>query len=186
MANVGIGMVVKDFQKKKWKMTDKMFEIVAKNPLFKNRFAGATLEEGSVRGWTLPVGSKRRKSFGNGFVLAGDAAGFIDAFTGEGISNSMKSGELAAEWVDKALAANDVSDAFLKQYHDAIWGVLGDKLRTSYKLQRMGRNRFLVNLVVNKAAKSRHVRDTLREMMDNSERRKGLANPLFYLRLLLS
>jgi geranylgeranyl reductase family protein len=185
-ANVGIGMVIKEYQKKKWKMTDKMFEIIAHNPLFKERFKEAQLDEKTVKAWTLPVGSKRRKSHGNGFVLVGDAAGLIDPFTGEGISNSMKSGELAAEWIDKALTAGDVSGTFLRQYADAVWDALGDRLRTSHKLQKLGRNKSLVNLVVNKASKSRQIQDALREIMDNSEQRGKLANPLFYLKLLLS
>lgn len=186
LANVGLGMVVKDFQKKKWKMTDKMFEIISNNPLFKERFKDAKMQDNTLKAWTLPVGSKRRKAHGNGFILAGDAAGLIDAFTGEGISNSMTSGRLAAEWVDKAIKANDFSESFLKQYEDAVWETLGSKLRTSYKLQKLGRQKFLVNLVVGKASKSRQVNDTLRTMMDNVEHRKDLTNPVFYLKLLFA
>jgi geranylgeranyl reductase family protein len=186
VANVGIGIVMEDFQKKKWKMTDKIFEIIANNPLFKERFQGAKLMEGTVKGWPLPVGSKRRKAHGNGFVLVGDAAGLIDAFTGEGIANAAKSGQIAAEWIDKAIKANDFSERFMSQYEDALWDALGHKLRTSCKLQKMGRRKFLVNLVINKANKSNQIHDTLRLMIDNAEERKGLANPMFYLKLLFA
>ena len=185
-ANVGLGMVVSDFKKKKWKMTDKMFEIVEKNPLFRERFKDAKLEKGSVKGWTLPVGSKRRKARGNGFVLIGDAAGLIDPFTGEGISNAMKSGEIAAGWIDKALEAGDFSDGFLRQYEDNIWGLLGKRLMRHYRMQKLGKRKFLVNLIVNKASKSKQIYDTLRVMVDNTEERKGLTNPLFYLKLLFA
>ena len=185
-ANVGLGMVVKDFQKKKWKMTDKMFDIIKHNPLFKERFRDSKLEEGTVKAWTLPVGSKKRKCYGNGFVLIGDAAGFIDPFTGEGISNSMKSGQIAAKWIDEALKAKDYSKKFLKQYSDDVWGLLGNKLMTSYKLQKMGKNKFLVNLVVRKANSSQRVRNAIREMVDNSEKRVSLSRPLFYLKLLFA
>jgi len=185
-ANVGLGMVVEDFKKKDWKMTDKMFEIMEKHPMFKERFKEAKLEKGTVKGWTLPVGSKRRNAHGNGYILVGDAAGLIDPFTGEGIANSMKSGELAAMWAEKAIKTNNYSAEFLKQYEDDVWFVLGKKLRTSYKLQRMGKNKFLTNLVVGKAAKSKQIQDTLRQMLDSTEERKKLANPLFYLKLLFA
>jgi geranylgeranyl reductase family protein len=185
-ANVGIGMVLEDFKKKRWKMTDKMFNIIENNLLFRDRFKNARLEEGTVKGWTLPVGSKRRNAHGNGYVLVGDAAGLIDPFTGEGIANSMKSGQVAAEWIDKAIKADDYSAGFLAQYENSIWALLGLKLRTAYKLQRMGRMKFLVNLVVNKANKSRQIKETLRLLMDNSEERKHLANPLFYLKLIFA
>lgn len=186
LANVGIGMVLEDFKKKKWKMTDKMFEIIEHHPLFKKRFAGSELVTGTVKGWTLPVGSKRRKAHGNGFILAGDAAGLIDAFTGEGISNGMRCGQIASKWVDSAIKANDFSKDFFSQYEDDVWQALGDKLQTSYKLQKLGRHKFLVNMVIDKASRSKQIQDTLREMMDNSERRKNLANPLFYLKLIFS
>ncbi len=185
-ANVGIGMVNTDYNKAGFNMKDKMFEIIEKNPLFKERFAGSVLEEGSIKGWTLPVGSKRRKAHGNGFVLIGDAAGLIDPFTGEGIANAMTSGQIASEWVDKAIKENNFSESFFKGYEDEVWSVLGPKLATSYKLQKMGKRKFLTNLVISKAAKSKQIQQTLASMLDNKEQRKKLANPLFYLKLLFA
>ena len=185
-ANVGIGMVNTDYNKAGFNMKEKMFEIIEKNPLFKPRFVGAKLEEGSIKGWILPVGSKRRKACGNGFVLIGDAAGLIDPFTGEGIANAMLSGQIAAEWISKALKENIFSEVFFKQYENAVWEALGPKMATSYKLQKMGRRKWLVNLVIGKAAKSKQIRETLASMLDNKEQRKKLTNSLFYLKLLLS
>ena len=184
--NVGIGMVNTDYNKAGFNMKDKMFEVIEKNFLFKDRFAGSVLEEGSIKGWTLPVGSKRRKAHGNGFVLIGDAAGLIDPFTGEGIANAMTSGQIASEWVDKAIKENNVSETFFKQYEDEVWSVLGPKMATSYKLQKMGRKKFLTNLVISKAAKSKQIQQALASMLDNKEQRKKLANPLFYLKLLFA
>jgi len=185
-ANVGIGMVNTDYNKAGFSMKDKMFEIIEKNPLFKERFAGSVLEEGSIKGWTLPVGSKRRKAHGNGFVLIGDAAGLIDPFTGEGIANAMTSGQIAADWVDKAIKENNFSEIFFKQYEDEVWSFLGPKMATSYKLQKMGKNKFLTNLVISKAAKSKQIQEALASMLDNKESRKKLTNPLFYLKLLFA
>jgi len=61
---------------------------------------------------------------GDGFVLVGDAAGFLNASTLKGVHLSIKSGMLAAEAIAEALAANDTSGARLARYtelFEASW-----------------------------------------------------------------
>ncbi|HWO57634.1 MAG TPA: geranylgeranyl reductase family protein [bacterium] len=48
------------------------------------------------RGHPLPVGGFRRVLDRGRILAAGDAAGFVDAFTGEGITHAIHSGQLAA------------------------------------------------------------------------------------------
>ncbi|AOT70483.1 NAD(P)/FAD-dependent oxidoreductase [Geosporobacter ferrireducens] len=50
-----------------------------------------------IRGSFLPAGGFQRKVQKGNILLAGDAAGFVDPFTGEGIYYALQSGELAAE-----------------------------------------------------------------------------------------
>lgn len=137
-------------------------------------------------GWNLPVGSKRRKSYGNGFMLLGDAAGLIDPFTGEGIGNALYSARYAVETAKEALEKGDLSAGFLSRYEDNLWKTIGNELRISTKLQKIGRYRFLLNLVINKASKNPEVSNIIAGMLANEVPRKRLANPLFYLRILLS
>jgi electron-transferring-flavoprotein dehydrogenase len=70
--------------------------------------------------------------FGDGFVLVGDNAGFLNASTLKGIHLSIKSGMLAAEAIADALVADDASAAKLARYadlfeaswaKDELWGV---------------------------------------------------------------
>ena len=184
--NVGVGMVDDIMMRKKLQMPSSMMKIINENPLFIERFAGATMEKGSLKGWRLPIGSKRRKMHGDGFVLVGDAAGLIDPFTGEGISNATVSGEIAANWAIKAINAQNFSASFLKGYADEVWTFLGPKMKTSYRLQRIGRIKFLTNLIFRKAARSRHIMESLKSMVDNMEQRNNIINPMFYIRLLLA
>jgi|CXWL01.1.fsa_nt_gi geranylgeranyl reductase family protein len=56
---------------------------------------GASLESG--RGWTIPTGGYRRIVGLKRIYLVGDAAGFVDPFTGEGIAYAILSGSQAGE-----------------------------------------------------------------------------------------
>jgi menaquinone-9 beta-reductase len=51
-----------------------------------------------------------------GLLLVGDATGFIDPFTGEGIYLSLRSAQLACETLTKAFALGDFSLAVLNEY----------------------------------------------------------------------
>ena len=51
-----------------------------------------------------PVGSRVSARSGDGWLLVGDAAGFLDPFTGEGLHRALRSAELAASAIDRHLA----------------------------------------------------------------------------------
>jgi geranylgeranyl reductase family protein len=57
-----------------------------------------------VRGAALPMGFNRTPHYYQGLLLAGDAAGMVNPFNGEGIAYAMESGELLARVVAQALA----------------------------------------------------------------------------------
>ena len=183
-ANVGIGMLHRYIKEKNIDLKKALAETI-ESPFFRERFKDAEPLEKPV-GWNLPVGSKRRKSTGNGFMLLGDAAGLIDPFTGEGIGNAMYSAKYAVETAARAIEANDFKDTMLSAYEDALWKAIGNELKVSSKLQKIGRFRFLLNLVINKAARSPEVSNIIAGMLTNEIPRKRLANPLFYLRLMFS
>jgi flavin-dependent dehydrogenase len=57
------------------------------------------------RTWPLPLGPLRAAPGGPGLLLAGDAGGFIDPSTGEGIWQALRTGQIAAEVVRDAFAS---------------------------------------------------------------------------------
>lgn len=181
-ANVGLGMMERDIKERNVDLRELMAKAIA-NPLFKDRFATGKPLERPVQ-WDLPLGSKRRKMYGNGWMLAGDAAGLIDPFTGEGVGEAMHSGKMAAHAAKEAIDAQDVSEAFLKRYDDRFWEYLGPELMLSHKLQKIGRKKWLLNWVLGKAARSPYVREQISGMLANVIPKKTLASPLFYLKLL--
>ncbi len=73
----------------------------ARNPDMKARLAAylqrlGTGQEAAVKGHFLPFGGYRSRPGRGNALLAGDAAGFVDPITGEGIGHAIHSGELAA------------------------------------------------------------------------------------------
>ncbi len=57
-----------------------------------------------VRGAALPMGFNRTPQYHRGLLLAGDAAGMVNPFNGEGIAYAMESGEILARTITQALA----------------------------------------------------------------------------------
>lgn len=183
-ANVGIGMLHKYIKEQRVDLRSALQHAID-SPAFRDRFAEASPMEDPV-GWNLPVGSKHRKNYGNGFLLLGDAAGLIDPFTGEGIGNALYSSRYAVRTAREAVAANDFREAFLARYDRYLWKEIGDELQVSYRLQKLGKIRPLLNFVIHKAAKSEEASRLIGGMITNEVPRKKLANPFFYLKLLFS
>jgi len=182
--NVGLGILQRDIDERSLDLREMLAKALT-NPLFRDRFKDATPLERPVA-WELPLGSKRRKMHGNGFMLVGDAASLIDPFTGEGVGGAMHSGKMAAQAAIEAIAANDVSEKFLSRYPDRFWSYLGHEMTLSHKLQRIARRKWLLNWVLGKAARSEYVREQISGMLANVIPKKTLASPLFYLRILFA
>jgi len=179
-ANVGIGMLSSIIKKKDVKLKA-LLDVCIEHPRFKERFANAT-RVGKVHGWGLPLGSKPRPLSGDGWMLVGDAASLIDPFSGEGIGNAMISGEMAAAWIGKALDGGDASAAFLKGYDRDVMGYLGNEFRISLAMQRLGRWKWLLNFVIDRASKSRSLSEAISMMFADENERAKLTSPMFYLK----
>ncbi len=81
--SVGIGGVIKDFPHPKESMLEFLNE---------NGFSG----EYKLHGHKIPWGGLKRKLTGSRVLLSGDAAGFVDSFSGEGLAYAISSGQFAA------------------------------------------------------------------------------------------
>lgn len=182
-ANVGIGMVSRDIKAQNVNLQQVMLDLLANNSLFKERFKNAKLVS-PIQGWKLPFGSKHQQVHGNGFLLVGDAASLIDPFSGEGIGNALTSGQIAAQVGLEALKANNFSKEFFDTYEQKLWKELDAELQTSYNMQKLGRNQFVLNLVIHKAATKPKVKDAIVGMLGNEDSRKDLVTPLGLLKLM--
>jgi geranylgeranyl reductase family protein len=94
-----------------------------------------------------PIGHRVTRPAGEGWLLIGDAAGFIDPFTGEGIYRALRSARLAsrafsgpeANVVDRYLAARRAAFASKDTLTWLIQGMLAAPPILSYAVRRLGR-----------------------------------------------
>lgn len=83
-------------------------------PMALDIIRGGTLVDG-IRG-IGPLAFDTAAQAGDGVLLVGDAAGFLDPLTGEGIRIALRGAELAAEVAHDALGAGACSRDFLERY----------------------------------------------------------------------
>ena len=183
-ANIGIGLSKNDAKKEDRTLRQIMDEIV-QSDYFRSRFGNARPLEKPV-GWNLPLGRIKRKNHGNGFMLLGDAAGLVDPFTGEGIGNAMVAAKYAMEVALKAKNNRDYSEKLFSEYDQLLWGEIGGELRTSTKLQSLARSSFLLNFVIDRAARNEEVQAIISGMLSHEIPKDELSSPMFYLKILLS
>ncbi|MCI0546785.1 MAG: NAD(P)/FAD-dependent oxidoreductase [Candidatus Rokubacteria bacterium] len=93
-----------------------------------------------------PLAYRVRAPRHGGVLLAGDASGFYDPFTGEGIYTALRSAELLAETARGALADGDLSRAALAGYDRARRLAFGGKARLTRALQLVIGGRRRANL----------------------------------------
>jgi len=184
-ANVGIGMRSDIVSRRKINLKQEMEKIIREHPLVAPRFAEARAVE-KPQGFGLPLGSLRRKISSHRCLLTGDAASLIDPFSGEGIGNAMTSGRLAAQHAVRCFAAADFSEAFNREYDDAIYRKLGAELSTSYTLQKLLKYPRLFDFVVGRANRNPHLHRFIEKMLSDVSQRKELTRPSFYYRLLFN
>ncbi len=85
---------------------------------------------GPFHAHTVPIGGKRRRLSAGRVLLCGDAAGFADAWTAEGIAYAIRSGQLAAEAVSKAAPGKAVLEG-IREYPALCRREFGRDLRDS-------------------------------------------------------
>lgn len=184
-ANVGISILSSAVRKRKLNLKKLLQDIIANDPIMKERFKNATIES-AIEGYGLPLGSKKRSLSGERYMLTGDAGYLIDPFTGEGIGNALYSGRIAAQQAAACLQANDFSPAFIKKYDDEVYRMLGPELGLSTKLQKLANRTWLFNFLMKTAMRNKQLRELMSCMFYEIDLRKKLTRPSFYVKMLLN
>jgi len=182
-ANVGIGMLSSAVSKKRINLRETLQNLIVAKPQLAERFKNAKALE-TIKGYGLPLGSKKRNISGNRFLLTGDAASLIDPFTGEGIANAIRSGRIAAKHAKACFKENNFSASFNKNYDKEVYDKMWKEFRVSKLLQKLSNNVWLCNQIVRKANTVTYIRKSLLESLASVDKRKSMfTNPKFYLKL---
>lgn len=183
--NVGLGMLSHSVSKQKVNLKKELQRIISEHPEISKRFENAKPLE-TVKGWGLPLGSKKRDLSFDRLLFCGDAASIIDPFTGEGIGNAMISAKYAVDVLKEAVEMNDYSKSKLSKYDQEVYRHLWPELSMSHKLQKMVKYPWLFNFVARKGRKSKEFTTLLTSMFENVDLRKKFRDPSFYFRLLFN
>jgi electron-transferring-flavoprotein dehydrogenase len=110
-----------------------LFQRMKTHPLFREYLDGGEMLEWGAK--TIPEGgyySIPERRSGDGLVILGDAAGYVDVPSLKGIHYAVQSGILAARAIFDALQDDDPSAARLRAYDEAVGGsfIMEDLHRT--------------------------------------------------------
>lgn len=127
-ANVGYGMVSEVAAKGGHKLREIFQRLIREDTLMSTRFKDAIALEEPV-GWGIPLASRRRRAFGDGYLLVGDAASLVCPTSGEGIGTGMISGYIAAHFAQKAVVNKNYGAEQFKHYDREIYRRLNSEIR---------------------------------------------------------
>jgi menaquinone-9 beta-reductase len=114
-----------------------------------------------------------------GALLAGDAGGFFDPFTGEGMFTALREAQLAAETAAEALGRGDVSARALAGYERARRLAAADKARVTRAVQFLIAHRSLANLAARVLARRPALLDLLLGVLGDFVPPRALVAGLF-------
>jgi geranylgeranyl reductase family protein len=99
------------------------------------RFAAAEAV-GKPRAWSLPLGPRPMPHGAAGLLLAGDAGGFVDPLSGEGIWQALHTGVLAGETATEAVRGDGLGATLLRRHEQRCWRDVGKPSRAKAAVQR--------------------------------------------------
>lgn len=131
-----------------------------------------------IRGHKMPLLDKKREICGDKILLSGDAAGFIDPFSGEGILTAIVSGKLAAESVAEGII-NCKSVGHI--YERKCYAIFGNNLKFALCFSRLvhkfplvflnkfaSDNSFLMQYIESQTSDTSY-RDSMRNLMRKTQ-----------------
>lgn len=131
-----------------------------------------------------PLAFRTIRTSGSCALLIGDACGFIDPFTGEGINHSFIGAEIAANVIDQAFRTCSFDDAFLRRYDEERKRILGKKYRIAKMLQMLVPHVALGRALIRRFAVDTRAADKMVSVVGGSLPESEIWNSGFLLRLL--
>lgn len=138
---------------------------------------------GPVRG-VGPMSSAVSRAAAAGWLLVGDAAGFYDPFTGEGVHSALHSAEIAANILIAALASDEPAARTARRYRQARRREFTAKRQATTLVQMFVRRPAAMNYIALRLATRPHVRAQLATLIGDLVPPQAVLNPRFFWQLL--
>jgi flavin-dependent dehydrogenase len=151
-------------------------------PEVASKLAGAA-RVGPIRG-VGPMARRARHVTGDGWLLIGDAAAFLDPFVGEGIYQALKAAHLAAPVASAALRSGDLSAAALAPYPTARRRAFTTKRAVSWIVQGFVNTPPLMSYVTDRLSAREEEGRLLAGVLGNVRPAGQALSPIFLARLL--
>jgi geranylgeranyl reductase family protein len=183
LLNVGLVMPMKRAAEENGENSAARFEAFARSfPGVARALEGAE-RVSKVRG-VGPIGARVTRASGPGYLLVGDAAGFFDPFTGEGVYKALRGAELAAEVATHALERDDLSARSLAAYDNKRRREFWAKDAFCRLVQLFVSVPPLMNYAATRLAKREGVRTTMAGVLGDFTDARTALSPLYLWSLL--
>lgn len=133
---------------------------------------------------TGPFDFPVRRAVTDGALLVGDAAGYYDPFTGQGIFRALRGAELAARTASSALRAGDVSAAALAPYERQRRRAFGPGERVQHLVEAFVSRPALLRLISRRFSRRPALGDAIIRVTGDVRPASSLLHPLLLAGLL--
>jgi flavin-dependent dehydrogenase len=182
LTNVTIVARVRDIEARTGSIDDFLADAIQRMPGVAEKLEGAERIDG-IRG-VGSMGCRSRRIVGDGYLLIGDAASFLDPFAGEGIYEALRGGLLAAPVAHAALQAKDTSADALDAYRVARRHTFTAKRSVSWIVQGFVNSPPLMNYVTSRLDRRDDLGVTISGVLGSFRPATQVLSPIFLARLL--
>lgn len=173
---VNVGLVVGMHSKPAGEPTEHFFERkVSELPRVRTALRGMRRAT-SIQG-IGPLARRVSRAAGPGYLLAGDAAGFLDPFTGEGVYRALRGGKIAADLIDWGLWQGQLD--LSREYAEAREAAFADKERICLLIQLFLSNPWAFRYVVERLSRRPRLLERLAAVLGDYAPAAPALRPLF-------
>jgi len=181
-ANVTVALPRDDLRASRGTLEERYWSSLRRFPGLADRLARAAVFGGFRT--SGPLGFWRRRSSGEGVLLVGDAAAFIDPMTGQGVYLALRGAELAAAAAARALGAGGPTARALAPYDHERRREFRNAFLVSRLLQRLAFLPPMVHRAGRQMAIHPDLSARLINAVGNAEPAAGVLHPWFIARML--
>lgn len=182
LTNVTIVSKVDDVARRNGSVDEFFAEALLEMPELAEKLEGAE-RVGGIRG-VGAMGARSRRVAGDGFLLVGDAASFLDPFAGEGVYEALRGASIAVPIASTALRAGDTSGRALDAYRLARRRTFVAKRAVSWIVQGFINTPPAMNYVTPRLARREELGLTMSGVLGSFQPATQALSPIFLARLL--